>query len=333
MNLNYTPLHEPVSNDDVSAFKAAYPAKKGSVLSKILLAFIIASLAYTALAATIAGEYPVIIIVLVTTGPALLLYYKFMYGRNKRLVRLYKFSLLNQATLKIDTPPQGYAGVIFSAGHSRVIKEALIFSNGSEIGLHKFTTGSGKNQRDSYWGYMRVKLLRNVPNMLLDSKKNNFLGGRFSNLPRSYSKDQTIKLEGNFNDYFTLYAPVTYGKDAFYIFTPDVMAKLIDHGCDFDIEVIDNHLMFYSSRPFNLESEAEISKLLSVLDAISAELIDQTDYYADERTANREADIVAAPGRRLKTKLPGIVIVVMIVYIIYFLLNPFLVFITELIAR
>lgn len=333
MNLNYSPLHQSMSSDDINTFKAAYPARKTSVLSKTLLAFMIASLAYMVLSATIVGEYPIIIIVLVTTGPALWLYYKFIYGRNKRLARLYKFAVLNQVKLLVDAPPQGYEGVIFSAGHSHVIKEALIFQNGSEIGLHKFTTGSGKNQRDNYWGYMRVKLLRNVPNMLLDSKKNNFLGGRFSNLPLAYNKDQTIKLEGDFNDYFTLYAPVSYGKDAFYIFTPDVMAELIDHGCDFDIEVIDNHLMFYSSKHFDLESEAEISKLLSVLDKISSELIDQTDYYADERSAHRAADTVAAPGRRLKTKLPVIVIVLIIIYIVYFLLNPFLVFITQLMAR
>lgn len=333
MNVQYASLHEPVSNDDIAIFKAAYPARKTSILSKIFFAFIITSFAFMALSAAIAGEYPVIIIVLVTASPLFWMYYKFIHGRTKRLARVYKFALQNQARLLVDVPPRGYAGVIFSAGHSHVIKEALVFPNGSEIGLHKFTTGSGKNQRDNYWGYMRVKLLRNVPNMLLDSKKNNFIGGRFSNLPLSYKKDQTIQLEGTFNDYFTLYAPVDYGRDAFYIFTPDVMAALIDHGYDFDIEVIDNHLMFYSSRPFNLESEAEISKLLLVVDTISSELIDQTDYYTDERTASRESDAVAAPGRRLKTKVPVLVIVFIIIYIAYFLFNPLLVFVTQMIGR
>lgn len=54
--------------------------------------------------------------------------------------------------------------------------------------------------------------------------------------------------EGDFDDYFTLYCLAEYERDSLYLFTPDVMARLIDRVRGFDVEIIDDLLFFVSSR-------------------------------------------------------------------------------------
>lgn len=316
MNLNFAPLNERVSRADIQAYERIYPHKKASWASKIVLIIVAAGLFLLLLSAILVAEYNVLIIIFIALAPAMWIYYKYIYGRKKRLALLYHFALHNQLRLIVDTPPRNYAGTIFSAGHTNLINEALILPDGVEIGSYQHTIGSGRSERVNYWGYMRVKLVRRLPNMLLDSKKNNFLWGMLSNLPATYTRDQIVKLEGNFNEFFTLYAPNGYERDAFYVFTPDVMAALIDHGSNFDIEVIDDNLVFYSAEPINLASEDELKGALSILYKISSELIDQTDYYSDERVADRVSNTIAVSGRRLKTQVSWIVIAAIVFYIL-----------------
>lgn len=248
----------------------------------------------------------------------------------KKRVRMDKFAHINNLTLVTDQTEPNLSGVVFSVGHSKKINEAFILPDGTEIGNYQYTTGYGRNRQTHTWGYMRTRLVRRVPNMLLDSKKNNLLSGRFSNLPQSYASNQTIKLEGDFNDYFTLYAPNGYNHDAFYIFTPDVMAALIDHGADFDMEVVDNSLVFYKARALNLESEYELRGILTVLEKISNEIIDQADYYADSRIGDRTLDVIAEPGTRLKRRMSVTVFILLLFVVFFVALNPLYVFIVQI---
>lgn len=42
-----------------------------------------------------------------------------------------------------------------------------------------------------------------------------------------------LSLEGDFDRYFTLYCPGDYERDALYVFTPDLLALLIDESRHF----------------------------------------------------------------------------------------------------
>lgn len=318
MSLNFAPLNEPLSKADINTYEQSIGQKKYIKPVHLWILGVVLSV-YIALVTITSGEIGAQQLV-----PAGIIFFSVLFYlsyrlRVKKLARIYKFAQANNFKLAVGVNNPAYNGLIFKNGHTRRIDEALILSNGSEIGNYQYSTGSGKNRRTYKWGYMKVKLVRNVPNMLLDSKKNNYMHGIMSNLPQSFDKSQTIKLEGNFNDYFTLYAPENYGRDAFYIFTPDVMAALIDHGSDFDIEVLDNDLMFYRMQSINLESEDEIKGLLAVLDKVSTELIDQADYYADERVADRSLDVIAEPGKRLKRRVPWIVIIAAVAIALYYI--------------
>lgn len=134
--------------------------------------------------------------------------------------------------------------------------------------------------------------------MLLDAKSNNFMK-KFSNLPVAAMKNQILSLEGDFDKYFTLYVPKGYERDAFYVFTPDVMHALISAGAAYDIEVIDNYLMLYQNKRFKLDEPEQYKTLFSVIDKISNELYTQANRYKDERAHISSGGPIAYHGRRL----------------------------------
>ena len=173
------------------------------------------------------------------------------------------------------------------------------------------------------WGYLAIKLDRMLPHMVLDAKSNNFFG---SNLPTKFSRNQVLSLEGNFDEYFTLYCPREYEQDALYVFTPDLMARLIDEASRFDVEIIDDWMFVYSSQPFDLMNAATIDRAFRIIDTVGDKTVDRTEWYADDRAAddtalpqsasllgNRMAGNTVAPqGRRLQRGIPiaGVIIIV-----------------------
>src|SRR5690606_30290463 len=155
------------------------------------------------------------------------------------------------------------------------------------------TVGSGKHARNYNYGYIRIKLPRRLPHMLLDAKGNNFLG-RFSNLPSSFRKDQVVSLEGDFDKYFTLYAPNGYDTDVRYVFTPDIMQLVIDTAASYDVEVIDDNLYLYSKDNLKLTSPTDMEQLVALTNRLNDKFYHRTDYYADHRTENaRESNLIA----------------------------------------
>jgi hypothetical protein len=98
-----------------------------------------------------------------------------------------------------------------------------------------------------------IQLDRALPHMVLDAVQNDrkILGQRVSNLPARFDLAQRLSREGDFDRYFTLYAPADYERDALYVFTPDLMALLIDEagsgeGGSMDVEIIDDRMYVYA---------------------------------------------------------------------------------------
>lgn len=235
----------------------------------------------------------------------------------ERRIRFENFAHDNNLTyLHKEVSPE-YQGVIFSSGSQRRLYDRFC-SDDFEIGNYKYTVQHGKSSTTYKYGYIRIKLERNVAHMLLDGKSNNMniLGASISNLPITMNKDQTLSLEGDFNEHFTLYAPKEYERDALYIFTPDLMALLIDHVAQFDVEVIDDQLFVYGSE-FRFVDEKTWRRIIAIIANVGQKTISQTDYYADERVGDRSIDTVAKDGRRLRRGLKWQVVVVVIIYAIY----------------
>ncbi|MFT4283908.1 MAG: hypothetical protein QM598_03620 [Protaetiibacter sp.] len=236
-------------------------------------------------------------------------------GSAERLMRLARFAEANGFAFSPRNADPSYPGLIFRVGRRRhaldhIVRTAPRFL---DIGNFRYTTGSGKNQKTRTWGFMALHLDRRVPHMLLDARANDFLG---SNLPASFSKDQVLSLEGDFDHHFTLYCPREYERDALYVFTPDLMALLIDEAGAFDVEVIDDWMFVYSQAPFRMGDGPTLLRLLRIVDTVGAKTVDRTDYYADERIGDRAVNLVAPQGARLRRGIPWAVVLITTVVVV-----------------
>lgn len=308
-SLNFAPLQSVVTKADVADFKARHkPAQKPISRAWVIVAiaagaifFLVILGAFSSVrgAGSLGISPSVVFIWLVALSGFAAIAYFSSRKRFETVIRLERFAIANGMRLRYDVQAPVFAGMIFDEGHSRKLKEALVLADGTELGNYQYVTGSGKNRSTHNFGYIRIPLTRSLPHMVLDARSNNLFGA-LSNLPDTFHRDQTLSLEGDFDKYFTLYAPKQYERDALYVFTPDVMAKLIDEGKGYDMEVIGKELYVYTSGRIDLSDQAVLSSVLGIVSTIAAELRDQTAHYADERVGDRSANVVAPQGARLK---------------------------------
>lgn len=333
--IDFSPLNDPVTQADLEAYTTFEKKTDGKLttISNVLLnvtyfggiSFVVVMVAISVIGEHglgVFGALGVIILILGLAAAAGYGIWRMIKASTREAARLYKFTTRNDlAYINMQDDPE-YAGMIFDEGHSRFIRLAFGFPGRAEIGNYTYVTGSGKNRTTHHWAYVKTKLDRRLPHMVLDAKKNNFLG-KFSNLTDTFDKSQTLSLEGDFDTHFTLYAPQQYERDALYIFTPDVMAALIDSGSSYDMEVIDDELYIYRVSHFNLASEQELRRMLAVVDTIQAQLRGQAVRYADERVGDRAQNIVAPQGARLKRGINWLTIILIISFVLY-MLEPFI---------
>jgi hypothetical protein len=201
--------------------------------------------------------------------------------------------------------------MIFNLGYSRSAFNHLNSTTGRyfDLGDFEYTTGSGKSRSTHYWGFLALHLDRKLPNMVLDSKENNTLFG--SDLPIAFKRDQILSLEGDFDKHFTLYCPQEYEQDALYVFTPDLMALLIDDAGSYDVEIVDDWMFIYSPHRFPPLSVPNYQRLFTIVQTVGTKTISQTENYHDDRVGSAAANIVAPQGQRLRhgTSIGALVLV------------------------
>ena len=268
--------------------------------------------------------------VVIGIGLLILRYQKYLWVRT---IRISQFAYDNNFsyTASIDSPV--LAGMYFDIGHTR---NATYVINGHiqgtpfELANYSYVVGSGKNSHTYTLGYIRIKLERQLPHIVLDAIKNNFklFGFDSSNLPISFQKDQAMQLEGNFNDYFRLYAPRGYERDALYVFTPDLMALFIDIVTVHDAEIIDDQLFIYTPVGIQYEDTAYMQDIFRIIEVIGHKTISRTDRYQDERTALLGPNTVGTQGKRLRkstvaTFVFSLVLTAFICVYAYFTLDQF----------
>ena len=161
--------------------------------------------------------------------------------------------------------------------------------------LKKDFAADGTEQGTAAGGYIAIELNRRLPNLLLKGRG----WQTFSGLPRDYDESQTLSLEGDFDRYFTLYCPTGYERDALYIFTPDLMALLIDNAAPFDVEIVDNWLFVYSNLPIVRPDAAWMSRLFRIISLIGAKAMRSSQNYRDDRAIDTSTGSIGPSGRRL----------------------------------
>jgi hypothetical protein len=238
------------------------------------------------------------------------------------------FAAANGLSYMKEAPHPTLGGAVFEYLQDSTATEVFT-SDAVEVGTITGRVGGAQTTQNGNWtvttsydtsavksyGYLAIRLERAVPQLVLDAKRNG------SSIPMMIDGAQKLKLEGDFNTHFTLYAPKGYERDALYIMTPDLMALLIDETGDFDVEVVDDMLFVYSTTPFDTTSAAVWQRLGRIRDVVGAKAISQTDYYSDDRQAGRAG--VGEQGRRLRLGLFGgssktVFIVVAVVAVVFF---------------
>ncbi|MBD3940125.1 hypothetical protein IF188_00240 [Microbacterium sp. NEAU-LLC] len=239
--------------------------------------------------------------------------------RGLRQYRLSRFAAANRLTYAPVERGLELPGMIFGARDGQVTWDVMRDAGGLAVGNQTFTTGSGKNRRTHRWGFASVRLGTELPHLVLDATSNDAL--RVSNLPVSLDRAQRLSLEGDFDRHFALYAPVGYERDALYLFTPDVMARFVDHAAALDVEIVDDRLLLYARRDLSTLDPEVWEWLFATLQALTAK-VEQWQRWRDDRLGEthvvteagsarivRPPRGVAARGRRLTERVHWIWIV------------------------
>lgn len=291
--LNYTPLQNRLS------LRERLKTENGKFLVKIYFAAVsimtLAIIFNSVIGDTSTAGGSVVWLILLSISFAIFI----VFGADKES-QLVKFAQANQLRYARNAPYDGRHGLLFDKQGGKYFSQ--IFTTGShlfnEVGNFSYECNALDSTKHLTVGYMRIKLPRRLPHMVLNARKNDYLG-KISNLSVGFEGGQKVSLEGDFDQYFTLYAPVGYHPDAFYVFTPDVMRALIDSAAYYDCEIIDDDLYVYGVTEFGLTSPKIWKTLESIAAALRPELTQQTRLYADERVDDRALNLIAPAGKKL----------------------------------
>lgn len=144
---------------------------------------------------------------------------------------------------------------------------------------------------DVYYGVMKAKLPRVLPNVFFDSKTARKRQFRFV-----FSKRQIYHFEGDFNKYFVTYIPANYSIDSLSFVTPDVMQALID-ASQYDAEIVSDELFLYGPIYDHAQQIKDMSaKILAIRDSLK---VTTSAYHDDHLTADAGWHDISAQGSRL----------------------------------
>lgn len=171
-------------------------------------------------------------------------------------------------------------------------KGGLAYDPDLQIAIASFKGKKGDPQgpRNAF-RYLALRLPRDLPHIMVDSRRN----GRLGQFAPAVAP---LSFEGDFDRYFTVYVPAGYERDALELFTPDVMACLIDAGSGWDIEIVEDRMIVASNKTARRHDRRETTALLRFAELFGAELEHQAQAYSDPRAAYPRTQ-VAEGGQRL----------------------------------
>lgn len=310
-SLVYVP---PVRYGARDLFKAAATDPKLRQICIIILAFLVGFLA-------VGVAQKNLFFILAGCGFALVAIYglKLSYEQDIWFARLAAANGLG--VIDSTTPVIDIKGVLAGLGRNQYYKRGLADPAGRwMIAEYRFTTGSGKSSRENAIEIIRMKLPKPLPNVMLDTTSNDFLG--ISNMGNQLAGHQRLQLEGDFNKYFTVYVPEGYERDILYFLTPELMQFLVEYGTQYDYEIIGDELLIYGSiqgiKPQNFMST--LQQRMQLASKVYAQLVDNIRLYNDHRVANDpqgSPQQIAVQGQVLKRRKTGQIVTVVVTLIFF----------------
>ena len=175
-----------------------------------------------------------------------------------------------------------------------------------EFGNHELSQGSQASGITKYGGYAMIGLRRELPHIQVISNRTRLRRAMTPTL--DVARDQRLELEGDFDRHAALYCPEGYERDALYLFTPDVMAVLVDRVRGFDVEIRGDRLLLRS--PADMVT-LDPDRWRDVIDATAALMakVDRWERWRDDRLLSlegvEESSVLTASDEALAVPAPG----------------------------
>ena len=200
-----------------------------------------------------------------------------------------------------STSRSPWDGTLFPRGGGYFVRHHLL---GHDVEIARFRSlpdNSGYKSAgilDSFT-FVRFDLPTSVPHLVVTSNRSS----AFSAAGLAISGGRKLAASIEFDSSFTLYCPSDYERDALYVFTPDLLALLIDAAPGCDLELLGSTAYLYFSREPQLWKESVAENLLTAVGALRDKLDRQTRRYkdgrVDEETSPQGLPAVALGGLRL----------------------------------
>jgi hypothetical protein len=237
----------------------------------------------------------------------------------RRWFRLTEFARDN-GLLYVPETAKVPSGLMFGQGEHRRLVDTFEAPNGSfTMGTFTFVADGSSVVRDRSYTFLRIALQRPVPHLVLVSVARRGVRG-YSSVGLALAETQRVRLEGDFDRYFAVYAPDGYGADVRYVLTPDFMVRLIDNAKDFDLEFVDDQLYVYSAAVWDAEHPATWTWARSFLEIVGAAALRRTGRFADDRSS-APGHTVAPQGRRLKVAVPLVAALIAVGWVAFLIIR------------
>lgn len=164
-------------------------------------------------------------------------------SNEKRTLRIKKFCTDNQFDFQPNGGSGGKKGSLFNRGHSRSVSNKIsgVYSDCDfSVYDYRYSEGTGKHRRTYNFGVAEMTLKRQFPHVLVDNKRDGSVGGL------EFDRSQILELEGDFNNFFTVYGPKEYEIEVLQVLSPSVMSSMLDMHESFDIEIIGDKMFIYN---------------------------------------------------------------------------------------
>ena len=156
-------------------------------------------------------------------------------------------------TYSTSAPLESVSGVLFSDGHAQKIYDVIsgTYKNFPvRLFTYQYTTGYGKSAHTFYTTCLELTYEASLPHILL------YPGYIFAmGLMLDLDVFEKVSLEGNFDDYFSLYVSKNAQVETREILTPDIMQELIQSFTNYKMEINGNKVYMSIQKILNTRSE------------------------------------------------------------------------------
>ncbi|MBM7026641.1 hypothetical protein [Clavibacter zhangzhiyongii] len=205
--------------------------------------------------------------------------------------RLARFGRANGMSYAPGPLSDGHMGEVAARGMylTRVMRPRT--ARPVEFGNHELSRASTASGITQYGGYAMIGLRRELPHIQVISNRTRLRRAMTPTV--DVARDQRLELEGDFDRHAALYCPEGYERDALYLFTPDVMAVLVDRVRGFDVEIRGDRLLLRS--PADMVT-LDPDRWHDVLDATAALMakVDRWERWRDDRLLSLEGEGASA---------------------------------------